>query len=240
MEQIKLKATVREQRGTQAAKKMRREGSVPGVVYHRGEKSISIAVSGRELSHIVNTAENENILINLSIDTGKKAKDHIVLVKELQHDPIKRNILHVDFNEISLKEKITVQVEIVAKGEPIGVKQGGGLLEHTLRTLEIECLPTEIPPHIDVDVSGLVVNGAIHVSDLHLPANLKIVGDPDRLLFQVKLPVEEKVEDATAEVKEVEVTREKKEEEAAPGKEAKPEAKKEAKPEAKEDKSKKK
>ncbi len=225
MEQIKLKVSVREERGKQAAKKLRQKGFVPGVVYHRGEESVAIVLPDKEISKIVRDAGGENILINLTIDKDKKSKGRSVIIKEIQHDPVKRNILHVDFNEISLTEKIVVEVEVVAIGEPIGVKQEGGVLDHPLRELKVQCLPTDIPKNIEVDVAGLKLNDSFHVRDLSLSDKLKVLNDPELLLFQVKLPVEEKVEETPAEAPELEVIREKKEEEPKAGAEgAKPKA----------------
>lgn len=215
MEQINLKATLREGVGKQIAKKTRNSGLVPGIVYHRGEKALSVTVSDRELNRLVNAGSGENQLINLEIENAPK-KQRAVIIKEIQHDPVKQTILHVDFNEISLTEKIQVEVALVAVGEPIGVKQDGGMLDHPLRELRVECLPMDIPKHIDVDVSGLALNQALHVSDLKLSDKIRVLNSPDTLLFQVRKH-EEKVEEpaAAAATPEVEVIREKKEEEGA-------------------------
>ncbi len=218
MDQINLKATVRVEKGKQAVKRLRDKGWIPAVVYHRGDEPVSIVVADKEVSRIIRSAEGENVLINLTIEKEKRAKPRPVIIKEVQHHPVKRNILHVDFNEISLTEKIIVEVEVVANGEPFGVKQEGGLLDHPLRQIKVRCLPTDIPKHIDVDVSGLKLNDSIHVKDLKLSDKFEILNDPESLLFQVKLH-EEKVEEApaAAETQEVEVLREKKEEPPAGG-----------------------
>jgi large subunit ribosomal protein L25 len=216
MEQIALKANVREGSGKEGAQKLRRQGLVPAIVYHRGEKSVSIQIVEREIAKILRSAENENVLINLAIE-GAKKKSRPVIIKEIQHHPVKRSILHVDFNEISLNELITVEVEVEGQGEPVGVKQEGGVLDHPLRQIKIQCLPTDIPGHISVDISGLKLNGSVHVKDLVVSDKIKILTDPEALLFQVKLHVEEKVEDPTAVAPELEVIREKKEEAAPAG-----------------------
>ena len=210
MDQIKLNATIRQGKGKQAVSKLRRTGVVPGIVYHRGEEAVPISLAKKDINQIIQTAGGENVLIHLTVE--KKSRS--VIIKEIQQDPVKRDILHVDFNEISLTEQITVEVEVLAVGEPIGVKQEGGVLDHPLRMLKIQCLPTDIPKHIDIDVSGLKLNDSIHVKDLGLASTLKVLNDPDLVLFQVKLHVEEKVEEVAAAAPEVEVTREKKEEEA--------------------------
>ena len=218
MEQVSLKATVRAEKGKQAVKKLRGRGFIPAVVYHRGDEPVSISVADKEISRIIRSAEGENVLINLTIEKEKNSKPRPVIIKEVQHDPVKRSILHVDFNEISLTEKIVVEVEVTAVGEPVGVKQDGGLLDHPLRQVKVRCLPTDIPKHIDVDVSALKLNDSIHVKDLKASDKLEILNDPESLLFQVKLH-EEKIEEApaVAEAQEVEVLREKKEEPPAGG-----------------------
>ncbi len=231
MEQINVKATLREAKGKEKVKKMREEGSVPGVVYHRGEDAVAIALNNREISKIIHDAAGENVLINLSIEKEKK-KARLALIKEVQYHPVKRSILHVDFNEISLTEKITVEVEVVGQGEPIGVKQDGGVMDHPVRVLKVSCLPMDIPKHIDVDVSALALNGSIHVRDLVLSDKIQVLNDPSTLLFHVKLPVEPKAEDPNAVAPEVEVLREKKEDETKAG-EKKEEPKKDAKAEKK-------
>ncbi len=217
MEQVALKASLREGKGKQATQKLRKVGEVPAIVYHRGEPSVPITLNEKELMKILRSAEGENVLISLAIE-GAKKKSRPVLIKEIQRHPVKRSVLHVDFNEISLSEKITVDVEVVAQGEPAGVKQEGGILEHVLREVKVQCLPTDMPKHIDVDVSALKLNDSIHVRDLKLSEKIKILTDPDALLFQVKLPVEEKVEETLpGETPELEVIREKKEEEPKAG-----------------------
>ena len=241
MEQIKLKASLRDLKGKQEAKRMRKSGSIPAVVYHRGEEPVSISVPDKEMNRIIHTAGGENVLISLTIEKDKKTKGRSVIIKEIQHDPVKRNILHVDFNEISLTEKIQVEVELVAVGEAIGVRQEGGSLENPLRIIKIECLPTDIPKHIDVDVAALKLGDSIHIRDLAVSDKIKVLNDPETILYQVKLH-EEKKEEETAlpgETPEVEVIREKKEEEApakggsASGGKEEPKSKEAAKPEKK-------
>ena len=219
-------------------KKLRQSGLVPAVVYHRGEEPVSISLLEKEISHILRAEGGEHALVNLTVEKEKKGKARAVIIKEVQQDPVKRNILHVDFNEISLTEKIVVEIEIVAEGEPVGVKQDGGLLDHPLRQVKIQCLPADIPKHIAGDVSNLKLNDSIHIKDLVVSEKIKVLNDPELLLFQVRLPVEEKVEEAAAEgTPEVEVIREKKEEETAkPGAEKakeEPKTKETAKPEKK-------
>ena len=212
MEQIKLKASLREGAGKEKAKKMRESGQIPAVVYHRGESPVPVIIDDKEMRRILHASEGENVLISLTIEKDKKKGARTVIIKEIQNDPVKRDILHVDFNEISMTEKITVDVELVAVGEAVGVKQEGGMLDHPLREVKIQCLPGDIPKHIDVDVSGLKLNDSLHVKDIKVSDKIKILNDPELLIFQVKIH-EEKVEtEAAAETPELEVIREKKDE----------------------------
>ncbi len=234
MARIALSAEKREQTNKSLMGILRRGGSVPGIVYHKGDKSVSIQVSGKSLTAVLHTDAGRNVLIDLKIKNEKPEKSRTVVVKELQHDPVRGDILHVDFHQISLTEKIMVNVPIIEKGEAVGVKNEGGILESPLRELHIECLPTDIPEHIEVDISGLKLNESIHVRDLKLPAAIKILNDPEMVIVQVKLPVVEEVAaPGTEEVKEPEVITEKKKEEgeAAPGEKGEKGAAKEAKPE---------
>ncbi len=226
MEQINVKAVLRDTRGKQQSKKMRGEGFVPGIVYHRGEEPVAIALNNREISKIIHDAAGENVLINLTIEKEKK-KTRPAIIKEVQYDPVKRFILHVDFNEISLDEKITVEVEVIPQGESIGVKQDGGIMDHPMRMLKIQCLPMDIPKHINVDVSGMALNSFFHVKDLVISEKIKVLNDPETLLFHVKPLAVEAAVDETLATPEIEVIREKKEDEAKAG-EKKEEPKKDA------------
>ncbi len=241
MEQRELTVVLRNEAGKEAAKRLRNKGFVPGIVYHRGTKSIPVAVVSREITSLIHAVGGGQTLISLKIEKDKNPKGRTVIIKEIQQHPVRKHILHVDFNEISMTEKITVEVEIIGKGEPVGVKQSGGVLDHTLRQIKIECLPADIPNHIDVDVSELKLDDSVHVRDLKLSDKIKVLTDPDVLLFQVKLH-EEKVEEtpaaATGETPELEVIREKKEEPGLPGRQAgaAPTAKGKEEPKAKEEK----
>ncbi len=238
MARIALVAEKRVETNKSLIRRLRHGGAVPGVVYHKGDKSVSIQVTGKSLLQVLRTEAGRNVLIDLKIKNEKPEKPRTVVVKALQHDPVKGEILHVDFHQISLTEKIMVNVPIIEKGEAPGVKNDGGILETPLRELHIECLPTDIPEHIELDISGLKLNDSIHVRDLKLPAALKVLNDPEMVIVQVKLPtVEEAAPAAAEEAKEPEVITEKKKEEdetapAAGGEAKKEKAEKPEKPEA--------
>lgn len=189
-EKVVLEAAVRTSSGKGPASAARREGLVPGVVYREGGEALSVQVSSKELSKALRTKAGENVLINLQFqaDSQKLLGSHpalakgegIVLIKELQHHPVSSQIVHVDFHQISLTKKITVTVPLGFQGESLGVKQQGGVLEHLRWDVEVECLPTEIPAEIPVDISVLDLGKTLHVSDLALPANVKAVTPGDQ------------------------------------------------------------
>ena len=186
-----LKAKIRKGAGKKAARETRRAGLVPAVAYHHGEATISLEVDKRELKKALHTKAGMNVLITLQIEDGKKANEKTVIIKEIQHHPLKDGIVHIDFQEISLTETIEVNVALVAKGIPAGVTQDGGVLEHLLWELRVECLPTNIPAKIDVDVTALKVGGKIHVSELVIPAGVTPLNEPDIVVMAVEMPTVE-------------------------------------------------
>ena len=212
-------------------RRLRREGLVPGVVYGRELEPLPVAVNHRELVKLLHSKTGEHALVTLRMAGAKGAKgwEKPVLVKAIQHDPLDGHVVHVDFHAILLTERLRVGVPVVLKGDPVGVKQDGGTLEHFLREVEVECLPTEIPASVEFDVSALQVGEAVHVRDLVPPRNTQITSDPSGVIASVQMPKEERPEEAAAAVTEPEVLREKKEEgEPASGEEAKGEKEKPA------------
>lgn len=185
MAQIALKGEHRTGLGKQAAKRLRGSGLLPAVVYGAGEAPIPIAVKAREMETLLHTA-GHNAIVNLTLE-GEENGGRITLMKEIQHHPINGRLLHVDFQHISLTQKIRREVPVVAIGIPVGVRSEGGILEHSLHSVEVECLPTEIPEKIEVDVTGLGINRSLHVRDL-LGIDSRIVTDPERLVFLVVPP----------------------------------------------------
>jgi len=238
MEKVILKAEVRVETGKRVSKDLRNKGLVPANVYRSGKAATSLTVSDRELRSILHTKAGENVLITLKVSGGESAaKDRTVLIKEIQRHPVRDDVLHVDFNEISLTEMLKISVPLVAHGEPLGVKIDGGLLEHVLRELSVECLPTNIPARIEVEVSALKIGDHITVKDIKAPDGVKVLNDPELIALIVKAPkVEAPKEEAVPGGEEPELIRKKKEEEAAEGeepKEAPPAAAKEPKKEEK-------
>ncbi len=254
VERVVLEAVVRA--GGEKPAALRRDGRVPAVVYREGKSAVSIQVSDRDLTRILRTKAGENALITLRFNEESKPqlKEHpalvsgenAVLIKELQHHPVSRQLLHVDFHQISLTQKIAVSVPLTMKGEAVGVKISGGVLEHMRWELEVECLPTDIPAEIPVDISTLDKGQTLHVKDVPLPEGVRAVTDPEQPVVSCVEPQREELAAPAEEgaATEPEVIKQKKpeEEEAAAGEgkekggKEKPAAeskKAEAKPEAK-------
>ena len=214
MEEIFLEVQLREEVGRGKTKKIRDAGFVPAVVYAEGKPSESIKLSHKELWGVIHQHRLENAVVNLKFKGDSKQKPKPCLIKEIQYDPVKGDIRHIDFNEISLTKVIKINVPVVASGEPIGVKQEGGSLEHILWEVEVECLPTDIPAKIEVDVSALKIGGNIHIKDITFPPKVKVVTSQDAIVLSVAAPIKEEVAAAPVEgeeAQEPEVIKEKKE-----------------------------
>ena len=219
MEQVKLEAKVRKELGKEVVKRERVKGIIPAVVYRKGEKSMPLFLDRKSMDKALHTSAGENALINLKIEGDEKAKAKTCILKEIQHDPLSGHILHVDFNEISLTEEIKVSVPLAAKGESVGVKQEGGVLEHLLWEIQVECLPTDIPQKLEVDVSNMKIGDALFIKDIVAPKGVKILNDPEVRIFAVDKPIEIVPEEVAAAAEtapaEPEVLKQKKPEEIA-------------------------
>ncbi|MGA8660151.1 MAG: 50S ribosomal protein L25/general stress protein Ctc [Chthoniobacterales bacterium] len=216
-QQAKLTAQRRTHAGRNAIKKIKAEGLVPAVIYGAKQDTIKLQVPGRELSEVFSRAAGENILVQLEILDGDDKTNTLALIQEVQHHPLKKDILHVDFQAISATEKMIAEVAIVAVGEAVGVRTYGGLLEHILRSFEVECYPKDLPEVIEVDVSNLNVGDSLHVKDLPLPEGVVAVTDAEQTVVAVVEPRVEAEEPVAAEaVTAPEVITEKKEEEPKP------------------------
>ena len=193
MEKIQLKATVRKITGNGPARALRREGSMPAVVYGRGKDPILLAVDMKDFEQLLKNYNVNQVLLNLVIENGKSISKS-VMVKELQTDPITRNLLHVDFYEIDMQSKITVSVPVVTTGISKGVELGG-VLQLIRRELEVLCMPTDIPESIEIDVTDLDIGDSIHVEEIPLQGDVEIPFDANFTILTVLSPrVEEEPE----------------------------------------------
>lgn len=193
-----LVGVTRQGRGKNEARRLRRSGQVPGVLYGgESKEGQPISVDPKELLTILRSESGVNTLIGLTVDGGKASQ---VLVKEFQLDPVDSELLHVDFYRLALDKAITVTVPVTLVGEPAGVRQQGGLLDFVQRDVQVECMPTEIPEHLEVDVSELMIGQGVRLRDLLSDVTWTPVTDPDRLLVHVIAPkVEEEPEEEAAE-----------------------------------------
>ena len=214
MKKIDLDVEERKEAGKGEIGRLRKAGFVPGIVYGDENKPLSIKLDGRKLIHFLHSIGEENVLTNLKIKGEKGVFDQLVLLRDIQYDPVTDALIHLDFQRVSLKKKITSEVRIVLKGEPEGVK-AGGILDHALRTVEVECLPKDMPERIELDVSGLKIHDSIHVKDLPLPPDVKMKTDGARGVLSVLPPRKIEVEEEAVKVaEEPEVLTEKGKEEA--------------------------
>jgi large subunit ribosomal protein L25 len=234
MKEVSLKVKPREKRGKEYAKKLRRSGIIPAVVYGQQTASLPLEVESKAFHALLRHGLGENVLITLTAE-DQKGKDRKVLVREVQRDPVGGDIVHIDFHEISLTKKLAIQVPIHLVGVPEGVTNGG-ILQHVLRELEVECLPTAIPEKIDVDVTSLDIGDSIHVADLKLEG-IDVLSDPHSSIVSVVPPtVFKEPEAAPVAEAEPEVIGEKEEGEEKEEKEEKEEGKEKGKEEPKAEK----
>ncbi|HEY3761974.1 MAG TPA: 50S ribosomal protein L25 [Verrucomicrobiae bacterium] len=218
MKSVPLKAYPRTQTRHGQVKQLRTTGRVPAVIYGRATKPQNLEVNAREFGDLINRSVSENLLVDLSVESDARAK-RLALVQEIQHHPIDGKVLHVDFHEVSETEKVIVNVPVETTGEAAGVKTGGGVLEHVLFKLKVRCLPKDLPEQILIDVTALEIGKSIHLGDIKPPEGVEILGDKHISVVAVAQPrAEEEV--VTPEAKaasDVEMTKEKKDEEGAAG-----------------------
>jgi large subunit ribosomal protein L25 len=179
----KLTAKRRDGAGKGVARKLRASGRVPAVFYGHGREPVSLSVDARELLHLIHVNSGTNLLVDLMID----GTPHMAIAREIQRDHIHSTFIHVDFLGVNREETITVNVEVNGIGEPAGVK-AGGVIEHHLREISVECLPQDVPDSIDVDISALELGDMLHVRDLAAPAGVTILSNPDDAVLSVITP----------------------------------------------------
>jgi large subunit ribosomal protein L25 len=184
-QQVKLKAEKRTVVGRNAIKKIKAQGLVPGVIYGSQAEPIALQVEGRALTNVLAHALSEHVLVELEIADGSQSTNRLALIQEVQHHPLRPELLHVDFHAVSATEKITSEVPIEAVGDALGVRTFGGLLEHSLRTLEVECFPQDLPEIVRIDVSNLNIGESLHVRDIPLPSGVESLTPSDLTVVSV-------------------------------------------------------
>jgi len=198
MEKTKLRVELRNDKGKEANKRLRREGIVPAVLYSpHNERNLLLKVKSGDLLKLVSTKRHG--IIGLEINDGEKKSDRLAVIKDIQYNSLKKQIIHVDFYGVTLKEKLAVEVRVELIGEPIGVKEGG-ILELELREVEVECLPSQIPESLKADISHLKINDHLTAGELALPEGVELLTEPDRIIASVHPPT--KIEEVVKEEEE--------------------------------------
>lgn len=179
-----ISATPRTETGKGVARKLRAQHNLPGVLYGHHREPQPLVLDGRDFDRLIEHYAAETTVVELTVD-GQSVR---TLIREIQRHPFKRQVLHVDFQALVAGEKVTVDVPIVLVGIPEGVRLDGGTLDQVMRELTVEVDPSDIPNHVDVDVSGLNVGDSLHVSDITLPPGVEVQDDPETTICVVVPP----------------------------------------------------
>jgi large subunit ribosomal protein L25 len=187
--ETKLQAEKREGTGKGVARKLRAAGRVPGVLYGHGLDPVPLSVDSREMFHVLHGGAGGNALVDLVVE----GEDHLAMAREIQRDHIHNTLIHIDFLAVSRTEKITVNVPVVETGEAAGVKEGG-VVEHHLREVLVECFPQDVPEHIEIDITDIELGGMVHVGDLVPPKGVTILTQAEDAVLSVITPAALRVE----------------------------------------------
>ena len=199
-----ITAQSRKETGKGAARTLRRQALIPAVFYGPEVDPVPLSLESRDLERIVRTGAGENVLIDLDIENGESTQSHRAMIKEIQTDPVKQTILHVDLYAISMDKNIQLEIPITLTGTPIGVSEGG-ILQQVGRTIEISCLPGQIPDTFELDVTDLAIGDSLHVSDLDIPEEIEILAEEQLTIATVVPPtVVEEIEPEVPEEEEEE------------------------------------
>jgi large subunit ribosomal protein L25 len=184
MATVSLAAKTRDSVGTGNARKLRQGGEVPAVIYGHSREAQSLSLNTRDLEKLLSQIAGTSTVVELTVD-GKVAR---TLIREVQRHPFKRQIIHVDFQELVAGEKVTLRVPLRFHGVPVGVREGGGILEETMHQITLRVDPATIPDHIDVDVTAIAIGHSVHIRDLQLPAGAEVMDDVDAPVAIVSAP----------------------------------------------------
>ncbi|RMH20926.1 MAG: 50S ribosomal protein L25/general stress protein Ctc [Acidobacteria bacterium] len=200
MSEVTIEVQKRQATGKNANRRLRAGGKLPAVVYGAGQEAVPIVVESDAISNVLRTASGENTLFLLKL-AGSKSTRH-AMIRELQSDPITGRLIHVDFQRIKMSETVNVQVPVEIVGQAKGVKNQGGILDFVSREVEVECLPNNIPPAIELDVSELEIGDHVEAGQLSLPEGVKLLDEPERVIVSIAAPaiVEEKAEEEEEEL----------------------------------------
>lgn len=208
MATVELKARLRQETGKGFAKRIRRDGNVPGILYGEGNAPVKIEIGFKDFYHVTHTRAGSNVILDLEIE-GVDRGECKAIIREIQYHPVRRNVLHVDLQEISMTKKVHVSIPVEIVGESVGVKTKGGVLELLHREVEVRCLPADIPESMRIDVADLDIGDSLQVKDLTFEAG-EITDEPETTVITIVAPtvieekpkVEEEVAVEAEEVKE--------------------------------------
>jgi large subunit ribosomal protein L25 len=201
-----LNAELREERGKNAMRRIRKAGLAPGIIFGRSGETTPVTFSPGDLEKIIHSESGFNTLFNVKIK-GEKANP-MVIIKEYQLEPVSHDFLHVSFYRIHMDRLVEVDIPIHAHGVAHGVKNQGGMLDQILRELHVECLPGDIPEAFSIDVTPLHLHDSVHIRDLEIPEGVKVLDEMDAVILQVIPPKRVVVEEVEEELEEAEVAEE--------------------------------
>ena len=184
-ERIKLTVRERDSRGSADARRLRKQGFIPGVLYGKGKSSHAIAVPERDLRRVLTGAGGLHAILDVILEG--QSTTHASILKDYQQDPIRGHISHIDLHEVRLDQPIQASVNVQLIGEPAGVKEGG-VLSQVQREINVEALPMEIPEHVDLDVSGMAIGDTLRLGDLRTPEGVTLLDDPETVLVTATMP----------------------------------------------------
>ena len=208
MAQYTLRVSVRDNKGKEAAKKLRRNNQIPAIFYGPDTDPLMLVVDYPDLDGIIKQTAAENIILGLQIESEEGSDSKTVMLKELQVDPIKNTYLHADFYEVSKEREVTVGIPIHLLNTPAGVLEGG-ILQHVRREITISCLPDQMVEHLDVDVSGLEIGDSLHIRDIDLPEGMTTNQDENLTVAVVAAPTVISEVEEIEEIEEIEGEEEK-------------------------------
>jgi large subunit ribosomal protein L25 len=185
-----IEAQARIAGGKNANRRLRKSGLIPAVVYGPGKPAIVVSVNPAQVSHILHSDSGRNTIFSLSVDGSEQNN---AMVKDYQLDPVQGKLIHADFLEIAMDRLLVLTVNVEVVGEAEGVKLGGGIMDIVTRSIEVECLPSDIPESIKVDVSPLKINDYIRVKNIQTDAKVKILSDPEVVVVTIVPPIKEEV-----------------------------------------------
>jgi large subunit ribosomal protein L25 len=192
--ELTLSAEPRSGAGKGEARKLRAAGRIPAVLYGHGSDATAIAVDARELSHLLHTGAGGNVLVDLRFD----GENHLAMPREIQRDHVRGQFLHIDFLAVRRDEKITVEVPVELTGESRGVKEGG-VVEHHLWEIKVECFPGDVPERIEGDITKLGIGDSLRAAELEIPSGVEMLTDPEETVVSVVPPPILQVEEEVAE-----------------------------------------